>query len=65
MKEPTMPPITYGLAKTDELPRLREIFLQCFGEAAAAEMELVFLRYGNALWCNVSCHAGNACNPRG
>ena len=51
MKEPTMPPITYGLAKTDELPRLREIFLQCFGEAAAAEMELIFLRYGNALWC--------------
>ena len=51
MKEPTMPPVTYGLAKTDELPRLREIFLQCFGEAATAEMELVFLRYGNALWC--------------
>lgn len=51
MKEPTMPPVTYGLAKTDELPRLREIFLQCFGESAAAEMELVFLRYGNALWC--------------
>ena len=30
--------------------RLREIFLRCFGEEAAPEMEYVFARCGDALW---------------
>lgn len=45
-----MPHVTYGLAKAEELPRLREIFLRCFGEEAAPEMEYVFSRCGDALW---------------
>ena len=43
--------VCYTPAEPADLPRLREIFLLCFGQAAAAEMELVFSRCGDALWC--------------
>ena len=46
-----MPHVTYAPAGKKDLPRLREIFLRCFGEEAAPEMELVFSRCGDALWC--------------
>lgn len=46
-----MPQVNYGLATGEELSRLREIFLRCFGNGAAAEMEYIFARYGDALWC--------------
>ena len=45
------PVVCYTPAEPADLPRLREIFLLCFGQAAAAEMELVFSRCGDALWC--------------
>lgn len=45
------PVVCYTPAGPADLPRLREIFLLCFGQAAAAEMELVFSRCGDALWC--------------
>ena len=44
-----MPHVTYAPAGKKDLPRLREIFLRCFGEEAAPEMELVFSRCGDAL----------------
>lgn len=37
-----MPHVTYAPAGKKDLPRLREIFLRCFGEEAAPEMEYVF-----------------------
>lgn len=46
-----MPHVTYAPAGEKDLPRLREIFLRCFGEEAAPEMEYVFSQYGDALWC--------------
>lgn len=46
-----MRPVTYGPAGEDDLPRLREIFLLCFGSGSAAEMDYVFSRYPGALWC--------------
>lgn len=45
-----MPHVTYAPAGKKDLPRLREIFLRCFGEEAAPEMEYVFSRCGDALW---------------
>lgn len=39
-----MPHVTYAPAGKKDLPRLREIFLRCFGEVAAPEMEYVFSR---------------------
>ena len=45
-----MPHVIYAPAGEKDLPRLREIFLQCFGEEAAPEMEYVFSRCGDALW---------------
>lgn len=45
------PVVCYTPAEPADLPRLREIFLLCFGQVAAAEMELVFSRCGDALWC--------------
>ena len=45
-----MPHVTYAPAGEKDLPRLREIFLRCFGEEAAPEMEYVFSRCGDALW---------------
>lgn len=45
-----MPHVTYAPAGEKDLPRLREIFLRCFGEEAAPEMEYVFARCGDALW---------------
>lgn len=45
-----MPHVTYAPAGEKDLPRLREIFLRCFGEKAAPEMEYVFARCGDALW---------------
>lgn len=45
-----MPHVIYAPAGEKDLPRLREIFLRCFGEEAAPEMEYVFSRCGDALW---------------
>ena len=45
-----MPHVIYAPAGEKDLPRLREIFLRCFGEEAAPEMEYVFARCGDALW---------------
>lgn len=45
-----MPHVIYAPAGKKDLPRLREIFLRCFGEEAAPEMEYVFARCGDALW---------------
>ena len=45
-----MPHVIYAPAGKKDLPRLREIFLRCFGEEAAPEMEYVFSRCGDALW---------------
>ena len=45
-----MPHVTYAPAGEKDLPRLREIFLRCFGEETAPEMEYVFARCGDALW---------------
>lgn len=45
-----MPHVTYAPAGEKDLPRLREIFLRCFGEEAAPEMEYIFSRCGDALW---------------
>ena len=45
------PVVCYTPAEPADLPRLRESLLLCFGQAAAAEMELVFSRCGDALWC--------------
>lgn len=41
-----MPHVIYAPAGKKDLPRLREIFLRCFGEEAAPEMEYVFSRCG-------------------
>ena len=43
-----MPHVIYAPAGEKDLPRLREIFLRCFGEEAAPEMEYVFSRCGDA-----------------
>ena len=45
-----MPQVTYGPAEAGEISRLQEIFLLCFGEEAAAEMNYIFERYCHALW---------------
>ena len=40
-----MPHVTYAPAGEKDLPRLREIFLRCFGEEAGGRVEsAVFLR---------------------
>lgn len=46
-----MPQVTYGLAEKGDLPRLREIFLLCFGSGSAAEADYVFSCFPQALWC--------------
>ena len=37
-----MPQTSYGIAQPEDLPRLREIFLRCFGAAAAKEADYIF-----------------------
>ena len=46
-----MPQVTYGPAEKSDQPRLREIFLLCFGSGSAAEADYVFSRFPQALWC--------------